>query len=205
MTHDALVSAVRGRNGKSWCLFLDRDGVINTRIMGGYVRDWAEFVFAPGALEALATLARWAPRVVVVTNQQGIGKALMSEDDLAGIHERMHEEVVAAQGRIDAVEFCPHLADNECDCRKPRPGMATRYLDAHPDIDGSLSMLVGDTPSDVEMGRRLAAVTGGCVTVRIDEREDALADVTFASLADFADAVEEVLAAEAGLAVHSPE
>jgi len=189
MTHRALATMVRERARRDWCLFLDRDGVINTRIMDGYVRDWTEFAFEPGALDALATLARWAPRIVVVTNQQGVGKGLMTVSDLTGIHDRMRDVVAAAGGRIDAVESCPHLAADGCDCRKPRPGMATRYLDAHPTVDGSLSVLVGDTGSDIEMARRLAAVTGGCVAVRIDERDDPLADATYPSLAVFAAAV----------------
>ena len=174
---------------RPWCLFLDRDGVINTRIMGGYVRSWAEFRFEPGALEALVTLSRWAPRIVMVTNQQGVGKGIMSPADLDDIHTRLRRAIVAAGGRIDAIESCPHLASAGCECRKPGPGMATRYLAAHPEVDGSASVLVGDTSSDIEMGRRLREITGGCVTVRIGRAPDPLADATFPSLAAFAASV----------------
>ncbi|MDQ1083253.1 MULTISPECIES: HAD-IIIA family hydrolase [Microbacterium] len=172
--------------GTDWCLFLDRDGVINTRIMGGYVRSWSEFAFAPGALDALAVLAAWAPRIVVVTNQQGVGKGLMSGDDLAAIHGRMTQAIAAAGGRIDAVEVCPHLDAAQCPCRKPQPGMATRYLRAHPEVLGSASVMVGDTESDIEMGRRLGTLTGGCRTVRIGPGVDPRADETFPDLAAFA-------------------
>jgi D-glycero-D-manno-heptose 1,7-bisphosphate phosphatase len=172
-----------------WCLFLDRDGVINTRITDGYVRSWTEFHFEPGALAALRTLARWAPRIVIVTNQQGIGKGLMSLTELEDIHGRMRRAITEGGGRIDAVQFCPHLATDDCDCRKPRPGMATQYLAAHPEVDGSASVLVGDTASDIEMGRRLGEITGGCVTVRIDAHADPLADLTYPSLSAFAAAV----------------
>ncbi|KSU54050.1 D-glycero-D-manno-heptose 1,7-bisphosphate phosphatase [Microbacterium enclense] len=177
---------VAEREGRSWTLFLDRDGVINTRIMGGYVRTWDEFHFEPGVLDALRMLARWAPRIVVVTNQQGVGKGLMSEADLNAVHTRMREEVSAAGGRIDAIQFCPHLDAQGCECRKPSPGMATSYLAANPDLDGTLSVMIGDTDSDVEMGRRLARRTGGGATVRVSPTADPAADLTSPSLAAFA-------------------
>ncbi|MDR7112498.1 D-glycero-D-manno-heptose 1,7-bisphosphate phosphatase [Microbacterium trichothecenolyticum] len=205
MTHSPLATMVQACAGRSWSLFLDRDGVINTRIMGGYVRTWDEFAFEPGALEALEALARWAPNIVVATNQQGVGKALMTEDDLADIHGRMRAAVAAAGGRIDAVQWCPHLAGDECDCRKPKPGMATRYLADHPGVDGSLSVMVGDTESDMEMGRRLAAATGGCITVRIGEGQDAHADLVYPSLAAFAAAVTNELDEMGSIATHSAE
>lgn len=187
---DATLETMIGdRMGRTWCLFLDRDGVLNTRIVGGYVRTWSTFHFESGALDALAVLAQWAPRIVVATNQQGIGKGLMSEDDLAAIHSRMREAVAAAGGRIDAVQVCPHLDGAGCTCRKPQPGMATDYLLAHPAVDGSLSMMVGDTASDVEMGRRLARETGGGASIRIGSQHDPAADLTFPSLASFARSV----------------
>jgi D-glycero-D-manno-heptose 1,7-bisphosphate phosphatase len=185
------------RTTRPWCLFLDRDGVINRRILGGYVRDWSEFTFETGALEALAILARWAPHIVVVTNQQGVGKGIMSSSALAEIHERMRLSVAHAGGRIDAIQHCPHLASADCDCRKPNAGMAAQYLAAHHQLDASLSVMVGDTDSDIEMGRRLAGLTGGCVTVRIDKHPDPIADATYRSLAEFAAAIAPRLGATA--------
>ncbi|MGN6128665.1 MAG: D-glycero-alpha-D-manno-heptose-1,7-bisphosphate 7-phosphatase [Humibacter sp.] len=179
-----------------WCLFLDRDGVINTRMMDDYVRSWADFHFEPGALQALVSLARWAPRIVIVTNQQGVGKGLMSLAELDEIHSHMRRAIIEAGGRIDAVQFCPHLATDDCACRKPRPGMATDYLDTHPEVDGSASVLVGDTPSDIAMARRLGEITGGCVAVRIDAENDPSADATFPSLAAFAASVARVTHSE---------
>lgn len=193
MTERILPDAVRIRSESEWCLFLDRDGVVNTRIFDGYVRTWSEFEFVAGALQALRTLAQWAPRIVIVTNQQGIGKGLMTANDLVDIHERMRLAVSEAGGRIDAVQFCPHLGSDACDCRKPNIGMATDYLDAHPEIDSRLSAMVGDTEADIEMGTRLAIVAGGCLTVRIAADRDPRADLTFASLADFAISIEAVL------------
>lgn len=189
MSDLSVATIVRQRLDTTWCLFLDRDGVVNTRIMDGYVRRWAEFEFVPGVLDALRTLAAWAPHIVVVTNQQGVGKGLMTPLDLEDVHERMRRAVADAGGRIDEILSCPHLADDDCECRKPKTGMAESYLNAHPEIDASLSVMVGDTDSDIEMGRRLGALTGGCLTVRIDAHDDALAAMTFATLADFAAAI----------------
>ncbi|WZH37215.1 MAG: HAD-IIIA family hydrolase [Microbacterium enclense] len=188
-----LARVVAERAERPWTLFLDRDGVVNTRIMGGYVRTWDEFHFEPGVLSALPTLARWAPRIVLVTNQQGIGKKLMTADDLAALHTRMTHHIVEAGGRLDGIRFCPHLDADDCPCRKPRPGMALDDLERHPEIDGALSVMVGDTPADIEMGRRLAAATGGGATVRIAPHDDPAADLTFRSLADFAAALAPLL------------
>ncbi|BAJ73541.1 histidinol phosphatase [Microbacterium testaceum StLB037] len=197
-----LFALVDERVGRSWTLFLDRDGVVNTRIMGGYVRTWDEFHFEPGVLDALAVLARWAPRIVLVTNQQGIGKGLMTEADLAELHERMRHDIVEAGGRLDGIRYCPHLDADDCPCRKPRPGMAQDDLAEHPEMDGALSVMVGDTPGDVEMGRRLAAANGGGATVRIAPEADPAADLTYPSLATFAAALAPLVAASPG---HSAE
>lgn len=197
-----LSDLVDERAGRSWTLFLDRDGVVNARIMGGYVRAWGEFHFEPGVLEALAVLARWAPRIVLVTNQQGIGKGLMTEADLAELHDRMRHDIAEAGGRLDGIRYCPHLDADGCPCRKPRPGMAQDDLTEHPEMDGALSVMVGDTPGDVEMGRRLAASNGGGATVRIAPEADPAADLTYPSLAAFAAALAPLVGESA---THSAE
>jgi histidinol-phosphate phosphatase family protein len=148
------------REGRDWCLFLDRDGVINRRVVGDYVREWRQFEWLPGALAALKVLRRWAPHVVVVTNQQGIGKGLMTERDVAAIHQRIQDAVP-----LDAFQVCPHLESAACDCRKPRPGLVRQWLNDNPECDSSLSIVVGDSASDLELARNVAAtavhVTGG--------------------------------------------
>lgn len=191
-----LSAIIDERAGRSWCLFLDRDGVVNARIQGGYVTKWSEFHFESGVLDALRVLASWAPRIVLVTNQQGVGKGLMSEDDLAAVHALMLSEIVATGGRIDAIRFCPHLDADACGCRKPRAGMASGYLAEHPEIDGALSLMIGDTASDVEMGRRLSLETGGGAAIRIAAMHDPAADFTSPSLAALATAVAAHLASE---------
>jgi D-glycero-D-manno-heptose 1,7-bisphosphate phosphatase len=173
--------------------------------MEGYVQSSQDFVFLPGALGAASVLSRWAPQIVVVTNQQGIGKGLMTAAQLDQIHRRMRDDIADAGGRIDSVESCPHLASDDCDCRKPRTGMAERYLAAHPEIDSSLSIMVGDADSDIAMARRLALVTGGCVSIRIGGHDDPLADGTYPTLAAFAAAVEPLLEDPDGAAGYSAE
>lgn len=167
-----------------WPLFVDRDGVVNRRIVGDYVRDVDQFEFLPGALAALVSLAAWAPRIVIVTNQQGIGRGLMTNADVDAVHAAMIAEVEAAGGRIDGVLVCPHLA-GRCRCRKPLPGMALRWLRDHPRVDPSRSVVVGDSDSDIAMGVALSRITGGCRTVRIGA-DDPHASASFPSLAAFA-------------------
>ena len=113
-------------------VFLDRDGVINRkRPEGSYVTSWDEFELLPGALEALALLAKTGARVIVVTNQRGIARGRMTGDDLEEIHTRLRATVSAAGGRLDAIYHCPH--EGPCRCCKPEPGM---FEDAAADLGG---------------------------------------------------------------------
>lgn len=143
----------------SWTLFLDRDGVINERLPDAYVRHPKEFQFTEGCLDALCQLALIFPRIVVVTNQQGIGKGLMSEQDLAIVHQHMLREVIAHQGRIDAVYFCSKLTAENAPCRKPNPGMAHQAKTRFPNIDFEKSIMVGDSLSDMDFGEGLGMKT----------------------------------------------
>lgn len=134
-------------------VFLDRDGVINEKAGDDdYVKSWSEFRFCPGAIDAVRLLTRAGARVIVVTNQRGIARGLMSETDLADIHGRMCEEIARAGGRIDRVYHCPHDAGT-CDCRKPAPGMVLQAKRDQPAIDLGRSLLVGDSLSDLECAR----------------------------------------------------
>jgi len=110
------------RNAARPAVFLDRDGVINHN-RSDYVKSWKEFVFLPGALEAIARLAASAYAIVVVTNQSAIGRGIIPVEAVDDIHRRMVRRVQSAGGRIDAVSLCPHRPDEGCLCRKPAPGM----------------------------------------------------------------------------------
>ena len=140
---------------RTWSLFLDRDGVLNRRLPGDYVRTPEGFEWLPGVREALASLAEVFGHILVVTNQQGIGKGLMSEADLAAVHEVMLREATAAGGRIDGVYHCPDLAAARPNCRKPAPALARQAQRDFPAIDFRRSVMVGDSLSDMEFGQRL--------------------------------------------------
>ncbi len=140
-------------------LFLDRDGVINRRLKNDYVKNAEEFEFLPGVLEIMPFLARQFDKIIVVTNQQGIGKGLMTEPDLKAVHAEMRNAVSGAGGRIDAVLHCPHLADADCRCRKPAPGMAQQAKELFPAIDFTKVYMAGDSLSDMIFGARLGMKT----------------------------------------------
>ena len=139
-------------------IFLDRDGVINRKPPeGAYVRGWAEFEFLPGAIEALQRLAaRGRGPLVVVTNQRGIARGLMTRDDVDDIHERMSIALEAAGVRLAGIEICPHERGT-CDCRKPEVGLFLEAARRDPSIDLRQSAVIGDTISDLEAGMRLGA------------------------------------------------
>ncbi len=140
-------------------LFLDRDGVINKRIPGAYVEKVEQFNFFPNLAEHFKILNKFFSRVIVVTNQQGIGKELMTHEDLAVVHDYMLFEIEMNDGVVDAVYYCPELADFNPPCRKPNPGMALEAKTNFPDIDFKNSLMVGDSESDIQFGNRLGMKT----------------------------------------------
>jgi histidinol-phosphate phosphatase family protein len=146
----------------SWTLFLDRDGVINERILSGYVTSSSEFRFTPGAPEAIARLSCLFKHVFVVTNQQGIAKGLMTEKQLQEIHIMMHNEVEKVGGKITQTYYAPGISSPDNQMRKPNPGMAYQAKRHFPEVDFTKSVMVGDTDSDMLFGQRL-----GMRTVRI--------------------------------------
>lgn len=172
---------------KTWTLFLDRDGVINKRLHYDYVKNVSEFEFLPGVLNALKTFAAVFGKIIVVTNQQGIGKGIYTNKQLNEIHVLMVEQVHAAGGRIDAVFFAPNLASENSPMRKPGIGMALQAKAQFPEIDFSRSLMIGDSVSDLEFGR-----TAGMFTMYVyhDERlpavHHALCDREIHSLAEAA-------------------
>ena len=147
-------------------VFLDRDGVINRLLEGDYVKDWSEFSFLPGAVRAIRMIRELGFLVVVVTNQQGIGRGLMTEADLHGIHRRLLLEMEREGAAVDAIYYCPHTAESACLCRKPETGM---FLQAAGELNLGLdlSYMVGDSASDVEAARR-----AGCRPVFIGVPEE---------------------------------
>lgn len=137
---------------KEWTLFLDRDGVINYEKKDDYIRNWQEFRFYEGAKEALKTFAEKFGIIIVVSNQRGISKGLMTEDDLANIHQNMQREIESSGGRIDGIYYCTAI-DSKDPYRKPNPGMAFSAKQDFPEIDLSKSIIAGNKPSDMLFGK----------------------------------------------------
>lgn len=142
-----------------WTLFLDRDGVINKRLPGRYVEDIEEFEFLHNVPEAIARFSLIFGRIIVVTNQQGIGKELMTETQLEAVHQHMYEGIEKAGGQVDAVYFCPDLKTDANPCRKPSPIMALWAQRDFPEINFRKSVMVGDSLSDMVFGHTLKMET----------------------------------------------
>lgn len=171
---------------KRRAVFLDRDGVINVKLPENrYVSCTSEFTLLPGVGRALRTLGRLGYLLVIVTNQRGIGRGLMTHEQLEAVHEFMRNEFSKRGVALDGLYYCPHDECDRCGCRKPEPGMlvaAQRDLN----IDLAASYMVGDSPSDISAGRR-----AGTGTVRITVGEDEAADLVFPSLPAFAQFLEK--------------
>jgi histidinol-phosphate phosphatase family protein len=168
-------------------LFLDRDGVLNVRIPGAYITRPEDFIPAPGVQEAMSLLAPLFQPIIVVTNQAGIGKGLMTEGDLAAVHEKLLAETEKAGGRIDRIYHCPDRPDAGSTCRKPATGMAWLALADFPDLSFDRAWMVGDAASDMAFGKALGMKTV-FIQGDIEEEKKALAlkpDFTFASLLEF--------------------
>ena len=128
-------------------LFLDRDGVLNRHLPGDYVRTPEMWEWMPGVLEEFPRWAAQFPRIVLVSNQRGVGKGVMSDEDLSRIHGMMMADVLAAGGRIDLALYCTAL-DKDDPRRKPNTGMFEEACGLFPEIDAKSSVMVGDSPSD---------------------------------------------------------
>jgi histidinol-phosphate phosphatase family protein len=128
-------------------IFLDRDGVINKLLPGDYVKSWNEFSFIDGVLDALSLWKRQHKRVIIVTNQRGVGKGLMSLESLDYIHKKMINAIKKNGGNIDKIYYCTATSDNNIN-RKPNIGMFVRALKDFPDIKKSTTMMIGDSDSD---------------------------------------------------------
>ena len=168
-------------------LFLDRDGVINKRLVGDYIKNWDEFKFEEGVLEAIKIFIKHFDTILVVSNQQGISKGLMSEDDLNSIHNKMKQEIVKAGGRIDEIYYCKALSKENNFCRKPSVGMGLKARKQFKNIRFKESVMVGDSISDMKFGKRLKMQTVFISTSIQDTMKNfRLINKRFDSLIDYA-------------------
>lgn len=143
----------------TWTLFLDRDGVINDRLIDDYVKTLAELKIIEGVPEAIKKFSQIFGRIVVVTNQQGIGKGRMTADDLEIIHGYMNNLFKEYGGEIDKFYFAPQLASEGHNDRKPGTGMGLKAKKDFPEIDFSKSLMIGDSESDIAFGMNLGMTT----------------------------------------------
>jgi D-glycero-D-manno-heptose 1,7-bisphosphate phosphatase len=149
----------RGGSRARWTVFLDRDGILNRKAPEhDYIKSRDEFEWLPGAREALRRLSDAGAHLFIVTNQQGVARGVMSEADVAGVHDLVRSDLSKAGVTLDAIYVCPHLAGT-CDCRKPALGLFHRARQEFPEVDFARSVVVGDSQSDIDAGRQLGART----------------------------------------------
>lgn len=176
---------------KTWTLFLDRDGVINHDKPNSYIYHAGEFSFYEGVLDALAYFNQAFQHIIIVTNQRGVGKGLMKEEDLLEIHDHMLSQIRETRGRIDRIYYCISL-NNDDPNRKPNPGMASQAKAQYPDIDLSKSLMVGNNISDMQFGRNAGMHTVFLTTTIPDIKlPNADIDLSFESLEAFAKALQK--------------
>lgn len=144
---------------KTWTLFLDRDGVINHKLDNDYVKNPKEFRFLRGVTATIAAFSQIFGKIIVVTNQQGVGKGVMTEQDLTAIHQKMLRGIQKIGGRIDKIYHAPALKAHNSELRKPNTGMGHQAQRDFPEIDFTKSIMVGDSISDMEFGHRLGMKT----------------------------------------------
>lgn len=140
------------------CVFLDRDGVINQEKEGSYIFHPDEFIFYEGACQAIVKLSHLFDYLIIVTNQRGVGRGLMTESQLSLIHDYLRSSIAAAGGRINAIYFAPHT-DSHHPMRKPNVGMALEAKKEFPDINFSASIMVGNNLSDMQFGKAMGMKT----------------------------------------------
>lgn len=142
-------------------IILDRDGVINKESIA-FIKSPAEWIPIPGSLAAIAKLNAAGHTVVVATNQSGVARGLYSLDMLDKIHQKMQNELAKEGGHIDAIFFCPHGPDDNCDCRKPKSGLFKQIAERYP-IDFKNAIAVGDSLRDIQ-----AAQAANCKAVLVE-------------------------------------
>lgn len=152
-------------------IILDRDGVINED-SDKFVKNVDEFVLIPGSVDAIANLSQAGFKVVVCTNQSGLGRGLFTMEELNEIHEKLHQSVEQAGGSVDAIIFCPHTADEKCDCRKPKPGMILDICERFHVEDISSVMMIGDSIRDLQA---ITAAGGSAILVKTGNGKKTLA------------------------------
>jgi D-glycero-D-manno-heptose 1,7-bisphosphate phosphatase len=144
---------------KNKAIFFDRDGIVNKRLVGDYVKNLSEFDIYEDFVNSFEQIKNKGYKAFLITNQQGIGKGLMTEDDLTSLHDHLQQHLLNATGNeFDGIYFCGDLADTGSKMRKPEPGMILKAAEDH-NIDLAASWMIGDSLSDIEAGHRAGTNT----------------------------------------------
>jgi D-glycero-D-manno-heptose 1,7-bisphosphate phosphatase len=161
------------------CFFFDRDGIVNFRLIDEYVTDYKDFKFIPSFLELFRIVIENDFLVILITNQQGIGKGLMTVKDLDHIHKKMQDDLLNLTGsKFDDIYFAPNLKEENSFRRKPNPGMLIEAKEKW-DIDFKKSFFIGDSKSDIDAGFAV-----GTKTIFINQETYNKADFNFMSIDD---------------------
>ena len=170
------------------CFFFDRDGIVNTRKVGGYIKTFDEFEFIPEFLEIIQKSEELGFLKIVITNQQGIGKGLMTEEELSKVHNLMQFNLFQKLGfSFDDIYYCPDLANSGSKTRKPEPGMILEAIDKW-DIDVENSYFLGDSESDAVAGER-----AGIKTILIGDFSENKANFVFSNYTEFKNSFESII------------
>jgi histidinol-phosphate phosphatase family protein len=152
------------------CVFFDRDGIVNKHPNNYYIRSWDEFRLMPGFMEALRLVKDRGYVAVIITNQQGVGKGEYTRHTVEVIHANLKAQLGEWNLELLDVYYCPHLAADECACRKPKPGMILEAAKKH-DLDLNASWMIGDQERDIAAGH-----AAGCRCVRVHPSADTAAE-----------------------------
>lgn len=148
---------------KSWTLFLDRDGVINKELPGDYVKTIDEMIFLPGVPEAISKASKLFGRIFIITNQRGVGRGLMTEEQLNIVHQYLISEITKHSGHIDKIYYCTDVNDDSPN-RKPNVGMAIQAKKEFPEVDLGRTIMAGNHLSDMQFGRNTGSYTAFIAT-----------------------------------------
>ena len=172
-----------------WTLFLDRDGVINVESLGSYITQWDDFIFHDGALEAIRLASNLFGNIIVVSNQRGVGRGIMTLNALKEINVNLRSAVAKHGGKIDKIYNCTAVSDEDRN-RKPNTGMGLQAQEDFPQIDFKRSIMVGNSIPDLEFGKRLSMHTVFITTKHAPlTMPHSLADVQYSSLYDWVNTV----------------
>ncbi len=178
--------------GSDWTLFLDRDGVLNKEKDNDYILNWHEFIFYDYVLHAMPLLNQCFNRIIITTNQKGVGKGLMTIETLHEIHQNMLTTIESYGGKIDKIYFCTDLNDNSPN-RKPQAGMAIQAQQDFPEINFNKSIMVGNRMSDMLFGRNAGMHTVFVATTHPElAYPDPNIDLRFTHLGSFAEACSSI-------------